>query len=48
MAYGSTSGTYTKALSLTARTEFRALFAKPAGEGLLASTSSTVTVSVGP
>ena len=48
MANGSTSGTYTTALSLTAPTEFRALFAKPAGEGLLASTSSIVTVSVGP
>jgi hypothetical protein len=48
MANGSTSGSYTTSLSLTARTEFRALFARPADEGLLASTSSIVTVSVGP
>ena len=47
MANGSTSGTYTTSLSLTARTEFRALFAKPTDEGLLASTSPIVTVAVG-
>ncbi|MGZ8515315.1 MAG: hypothetical protein ACXWXA_09765 [Candidatus Limnocylindrales bacterium] len=47
MASGSTSGTYTTSLSLTARTEFRALFAKPANEGLLAATSPIVSVAVG-
>ncbi|MDO8484642.1 MAG: hypothetical protein Q7S35_06820 [Candidatus Limnocylindrales bacterium] len=47
MAYGSTSGTYTKSLSLQSRTEFRAVFAKPPGEGLRAATSPTVTVAVG-
>jgi hypothetical protein len=48
MASGPTSGTYTTSLSLQARTEFRALFAKPADEGLLAATSPTVAVAVGP
>lgn len=47
MANGATSGTYTTSLSLTARTEFRALFAKPADEGLLAATSPIVSVAVG-
>ena len=47
MAHGATSGTYTMSLGLQARTEFRALFAKPADEGLLASTSATVVVAVG-
>jgi hypothetical protein len=48
MSYGSASGTYTKAVQLFARTEFRAVFAKPYAEGLLGSTSPTVTVAVGP
>jgi hypothetical protein len=47
MANGSSSGTYTTSISLTARTEFRAVFAKPADEGLLAATSPIVTVAVG-
>lgn len=47
MANGSTSGTYTLSVSLTSRTEFRALFSKPAGEGLRAATSPIVTVAVG-
>ena len=47
MANGSTSGTYTMSLALQARTEFRALFAKPADEGLLAATSPIVAVAVG-
>jgi hypothetical protein len=46
MAYGSTPGTYTKALSLTSRTEFRAVFAKPPDEGLRTATSPIVTVAV--
>lgn len=48
MSNGSTSGTYTRAVQLTTRTEFRAVFKKPSDEGLRASTSSTVTVAVGP
>jgi len=48
MAYGTTSGTYRTSLSLQARTEFRAIFAKPADEGLRAATSPLVSVSVGP
>jgi len=48
MSYGSTSGTYTKAVQLFARTEFRAVFAKPYAEGLRGSTSPTVTVAIGP
>jgi len=47
MASGSTSGTYATSISLSARTEFRAVFAKPADEGLLAATSPTVAVAVG-
>jgi hypothetical protein len=47
MANGPTSGTYTTSLIITARTEFRAVFTKPADEGLLGSTSTPVTVSVG-
>jgi hypothetical protein len=47
MANGPTSGTYTYSISLTARTDFRAVFASPPDEGLLGSTSPTVTVSVG-
>ena len=48
MSYGSTSGTYTKAVQITTRTEFRAVFRKPADEGLRASISPTVTVAIGP
>lgn len=47
MANGSTSGTYTYSLALTARTDFRAVFTKPTDEGLLGSTSTVFTVSVG-
>ena len=47
MASGPTSGTYTSAVSLQSRTEFRALFAKPPSEGLRAATSPIVTVAVG-
>jgi hypothetical protein len=47
MSNGSTSGTYRTTISLTARTEFRALFAKPADEGVRAATSPIVTVAVG-
>ena len=47
MSNGGSSGTYTQTLSLTARTDFRAVFATPSGEGLLGSTSPVVTVSVG-
>jgi hypothetical protein len=48
MPYGSASGTYARALQLTSRTEFRAVFAKPADEGLRGVTSPIVTVAVGP
>ena len=48
MANGAPSGTYTMSLSLQARTEFRALFARPPDEGLLAATSPTVVVAVSP
>ncbi|MEX1170875.1 MAG: hypothetical protein WEE50_12100 [Chloroflexota bacterium] len=48
MSYGSTSGTYTKAVQLTTRTEFRAVFRKPADEGLRAATSPTAVVAIGP
>ena len=47
MGYGPTSGTYTSSVQLTARTEFRAVFAKPADEGLRGVTSATVIVAVG-
>jgi len=48
MSNGSTSGTYTRAVQLTAHTEFRALFAIPSNEGLRAATSPTVTVFLSP
>jgi hypothetical protein len=48
MANGPTSGTYSLSISLQARTEFRAVFAKPPDEGLSAATSATVAVAVGP
>jgi hypothetical protein len=47
MGNGPTSGTYATSLSLQSRTEFRAVFAKPADEGLRAATSPIVTVAVG-
>jgi hypothetical protein len=47
MAVGSTSGTYRMSFSLTATTEFRAVFGKPSDEGLRAATSPVVTVAVG-
>jgi hypothetical protein len=46
MPPGATSGTYVLALRLTASTEFRAVFATPAGEGLLGDTSPTASVFV--
>jgi hypothetical protein len=48
MSYGSTSGTYTKAVQLFAPTEFRAVFTKPSDEGLRAATSPIVTVVISP
>lgn len=48
MAYGPTSGTYTKTLTLTADLQVRAVFRTPSDEGLKASTSSAVIVDVGP
>lgn len=47
MANGSSSGTYRTSIALMTRTEFRAVFAKPADEGLRAFTSPIVTVGVG-
>jgi hypothetical protein len=47
MANGSGSGTYMMSLSLQARTEFRAVFAKPSSEGLQGATSPIVAVAVG-
>ena len=44
MSSGSTSGTYTRSVQITAHTEFRAVFARPSDEGLRAATSSAVTV----
>jgi hypothetical protein len=46
MPYGPTSGTYVRAVSLTSRTEFRAVFAKPPDEGLRPATSPTVIVGI--
>lgn len=47
MAFGPTSGTYQASMTLTARTEFRAVFYKPSDEGLRAAISATVPVVVG-
>jgi len=47
MAAGSTAGTYTTAVKLQTAAEFRAVFTKPSGEGLVGSTSSVVKVTVG-
>jgi hypothetical protein len=44
MSPGSSSGTYTRSVQITAHTEFRAVFAKPSDEGIRAATSSPVTV----
>lgn len=44
MAHGATSGTYTKTQNVSANTEFRAVFTRPADEGLHAATSPIVTV----
>lgn len=46
MAAGS-SGTYTTSVTLQSRTDFRAVFSRPSGEGLVGDTSPTVTVTVG-
>jgi hypothetical protein len=48
MGYTSPSGTYTKTVQVSSRTEFRAVFRKPADEGLRAATSSTVIVATSP
>jgi hypothetical protein len=48
MAAGTTSGTYTKTLSLTSDIQVRAVFRTPAGEGLTGDTSPVVTIAVGP
>ena len=47
MATGTTSGTYTKALTLTADIQVRAVFKTPTDEGLTGGTSPTVTIDVG-
>jgi hypothetical protein len=47
MAAGTTSGTYTKTLRLTADIQGRAVFKAPTDEGLGASTSPTATIDVG-
>jgi hypothetical protein len=47
MGNGPASGTYTMSLSLQSRTDFRAVFAKPADEGLRAATSPVIAVAVG-
>jgi hypothetical protein len=44
MPHGATSGTYTKTQNVSANTEFRAVFSKPADEGLHAATSPIVTI----
>jgi hypothetical protein len=46
MSAGSAAGTYTRAVQINAATDFRAVFAAPADEGLRASTSAIVTVGV--
>jgi hypothetical protein len=46
MTAGPTSGSYSKAQYVSARTEFRAVFAKPSDEGLRAVVSPIVTVTV--
>lgn len=43
-----TSGTYTTSVALQSKTDFRAVFSTPSGDGLFGDTSPTVTVSVGP
>jgi len=47
MSPGPSSGTYTKALTLTADIQVRAVFKAPADEGLTGSTSSAATIDVG-
>jgi uncharacterized protein YfaQ (DUF2300 family) len=47
MAFGTTSGTYTKVLTLTADAQVRAVFRTPTDEGLSGSTSAVVTIDVG-
>ncbi len=46
MSPGSSAGSYSTSLTLRATTELRALFRKPSGEGLRASSSPSVKVSV--
>ncbi len=47
MTPAATSGTYATTVTLASRTEFRAVFSKPAGEGLVGTVSPNVTVAVG-
>ena len=47
LATGTTSGTYTKTLTLTADLQVRAVFKTPTGEGLTGDTSSVLTIDVG-
>ncbi len=47
MAAGATAGTYATSVTLASRTEFRAVFSKPASEGLVGTVSPIVTVVVG-
>jgi hypothetical protein len=46
MTAGTAAGTYTRAVLLSAATDFRAVFSHPTDEGLRAATSPTVTVAV--
>lgn len=46
MAAGS-SGTYTTSVALQSKTDFRAVFSTPSGDGLVGDTSPTVSVTVG-
>jgi hypothetical protein len=48
MGLGSTSGTYTKTLTLSSDVQVRAVFRTPSDEGLRASTSAALIIDVGP
>ncbi len=45
MATGPVSGTYVSTVAVTSKTEWRAVFATPASEGLIGSTSATLSLS---
>ncbi len=47
MATGTTSGTYTRSLTMRADTQVRAVFKTPTDEGLTGSTSAAITIDVG-